>query len=72
MSITKSYFEKQSNKGSSGSDIKLVEKDEILQDDKHIAEELIEYAVSTLDINENSSITNRNFQNVDDPVDRTI
>ena len=72
MSITKSYFEKQSNKGSSRSDIKLVEKDEILQDDKHIAEELIEYAVSTLDINENSSITNRNFQNVDDPVDRAI
>ena len=72
MSITKSYFEKQSNKGSSGSDIKLVEKDEILQDEKHIAEELIEYAVSTLDINENSSITNRNFQNVDDPVDRAI
>ena len=49
-----------------------MEKDEILQDDKHIAEELIEYAVSTLDINENSSITNRNFQNVDDPVDRAI
>ena len=72
MSITKSYFEKQSNKGSSGSDIKPVEKDEILQDDKNIAEELIEYAVSTIDINENSSITNRNFQNVDDPVDRAI
>ena len=72
MSITKSYFEKQSNKGSSGIDIKPVEKDEILQDDKHIAEELIEYAVSTLDIDENSSITNRNFQNVDDPVDRAI
>ena len=29
-------------------------------------------AVSTLDINENSSIINQNFQNVDDQVDRTI
>ena len=49
-----------------------MEKDEILQDDKNIAEELIEYAVSTLHINENSSITNQNFQNVDDRVDRDI
>ena len=43
-----------SNKGSSGSNIKLVEKDEILQDDKKIAEELNTFfkdAVSTLDIN---------------------
>ena len=29
-------------------------------------------AVSTLDINENSSIINQNFQNFDDPVDRAI
>ena len=64
-----------SNKGSSGSNIKLVEKDEILQDDKKIAEELNTFfknAVSTLDINENSSIINQNFQNFDDPVDRAI
>ena len=64
-----------SNKGSSGSNIKLVEKDEILQDDKKVAEELNTFfknAVSTLDINENSSIINQNFQSFDDPVDRAI
>ena len=64
-----------SNKGSSGSNIKLVEKDEILQDDKKIAEELNTFfknAVSTLDINENSSIINQIFLNFDDLVDRAI
>ena len=64
-----------SSKGSSGSNIKLVEKDEILQDDKKMAEELnifFKNAVSTLDINENSSIINQNFQNFDDPVHRAI
>ena len=35
-----SCFGKQSNKGSSGSDMKLVEKDEIRQDDKNLAVEL--------------------------------
>ena len=52
-----------------------MEKDEILQDDKKIAEELNTFfknGVSSLDINENSSITNQNFQNFDDPVDRAI
>ena len=52
-----------------------MEKDEILQDDKKIAEEsntFFKNAVSTLDINENSSIINQNFQNFDDPVDRAI
>ena len=47
----------------------------ILQDDKKIAAELNTFfknAVSTLDINENSSIINQNFQNFDDPVDRAI
>ena len=42
---------------------------------KRNAEELntfLKNAVSTLDINENSSIINQNFQNVDDQVDRTI
>ena len=52
-----------------------MEKDEVLQDDKKIAEELntfLKNVVSTLDINENSSIINQNFQNFDDPVDRAI
>ena len=51
-------------KGSSASNIKLVEKDEILQGDKKIAEELNTFfknAVSALDINENSSIINQNY-----------
>ena len=64
-----------SNKGSSESNIKLVEKDEILQDDKKIAEELNTFfknSVSTLDINENSSIINQIFLNFDDLVDRAI
>ena len=68
----KSFF---SNKGSSGSNVKLVEKDEVLQDDKNFAEELntfLKNAISTLDINKNSSIINQNFQNVDDQVDRAI
>ena len=33
---------------------------------------MFENAVSTLDIDENSSIINQNFQNVDDPADRAI
>ena len=64
-----------SNKGSSETNIKFVEKDEVLQDNKKIAEELNTFfknAVSSLDINENSSIINQNFQNIDDPLDRAI
>ena len=38
-----------------------------MQDDKKVAEEL-----NTLNINENSSNINQNFQNFDDPVDRTM
>ena len=52
-----------------------MEKDEVLQDDKKIAEELNTFfknAVSSLDVNENSSIINENFQNIDDSVDRSI
>ena len=45
-----------------------MEKDEVLQDDKKIATKNF----STLYINENSSIINQNFQNVNDPVDRAI
>ena len=57
------------------SNIKLVEKDEVLQDDKKIAKELIFFfknTVCTLDINEIFSIINQNFQNVDDSVDGAI
>ena len=64
-----------SNKGSSGSNIKLVEKDETLQGDIKIAEELNTFfknVFSALDVSENSSIMNQNFQNFDEPVDRAI
>ena len=64
-----------SNKGSFEGNIKLVEKDEVLQDNKQIAEESNTFsksAVSSLDINENSSIINENLRNIDDPVDRAI
>ena len=45
-----------------------MEKDEVLQNDKKIATKNF----STLYINENFSIINQNFQNVNDPVDRAI
>ena len=64
-----------SNKGSSGSNIKLVGEDEVLQCDGKIAEEFntfLKNAVFSLEINENSSIINQNIQNVDDPVDGLI
>ena len=63
------------NKGSFEGNIKLVEKDEVLQDDKKIAEELNTFfknSVSSLGINKNSSIINQNFRNSDDPVDRAM
>ena len=51
-----------SNKVNYGSRIKLIEKDEVLQDDNLIAKELNKFfknAVSTLNIKENRFITNR-------------
>ena len=52
-----------SNKGSFEDNIKLVEKDEALQGNKKIAEELntLFNAVSLFDINENYRIMNQNF-----------
>ena len=52
-----------------------MEKDEVQQSDKKIAEELntfLKNIVSTLDIDKSSSIINQNFQNVDDSVDTAI
>ena len=49
-----------------------MEKDELLHDDKKIAEELNIFFKNTLDINKNSSILNQNFQNIDDPVGSAI
>ena len=62
-----------SNKGSFGNKIKLVENDELLQDDKNIAEEMNNFfknAVLTLDIKENSYITNHNIPYITDPIEK--
>ena len=64
-----------SNKGSFGNKIKLVENDELLQDDKNIAEEMNNFfknAVLTLDIKENSYITNHNIPYITDPIEKAI
>ena len=69
---TKPFF---SNKGNYGSQIKLVEKDEVLQDDDLIAKELnklFKNAVSTLNIKENSFVINRSLDRVTDPIDKAI
>ena len=64
-----------SNKGSFGNKIKLVENDELLQDDKNIAEEMNNFfknAVLTLDIKENSYTTNHNIPYITDPIEKAI
>ena len=64
-----------SKKGSSGSNIKLVEEHKVLQYHKKIAEEFNTFfknVVFSSEINENSRIINQNIQNVEDPVDRLI
>ena len=64
-----------SNKGNYGSEIKLVEKDEVLKDDDLIAKELNKFfknAVSTLNIKDNRFITNRSSDGITDPVDKAI
>ena len=63
------------NKGNYGSQIKLVEKDEVLQDDELIARELNNFfknAESTWNIKENSFITNRSSGGMTDPIDKAI
>ena len=64
-----------SNKGNYGSQIKLVEKDEVLQEDDLIAKELNEFfknAVSVLNIKENRIITNRSSNFSTEPIDKVI
>ena len=64
-----------SNEVNYGSQIKLVEKDEVLQDDDLIAKELNKFfknAVSTLNIKGNRFITNRSSNGITDPVDKAI
>ena len=55
--------------------MKLVEGDKLLQDDSEVVEELNNFfkeAVSTLDVNENSSIMNLDSINISDPIEKAI
>ena len=60
--------------GSHQGNIKLVEGDELLQDDSEVSRELnfFREAVSTLDVNENSYIINSNSINISDHIERAI
>ena len=63
------------NIGNYRSQITLVEKDEVLQDDDQIAKELNKFfknAVSTSNIKENSFITNKSLDGITDPIDKAI
>ena len=64
-----------SDKGNLRSQIKLIENDELIQNDDKVAETLNTFfknAVSTLDINENSYIVNNESSTILDPVERDI
>ena len=64
-----------SNQGNYRSQIKLAEKDEVLQDNDLIAKELNKFfknAVSALYIKENRFITNRSSDGITDPIDKAI
>ena len=64
-----------SDKGNYGASIKLVEREEVLQNDSEVAEKLNEFfknAVFTLGITENSSVINEEYKNISDPVERAI
>ena len=64
-----------SNKRNYGAHIKLVEKDEVLQDSDLIAKQLNAFfknAVSALNANENNFITNRTSDATTDPIKKAI
>ena len=64
-----------SDKGNYGANIKLVEREQVLQNDSEIAEKLNEFfrnAVSTLGITENSFLINEEYKNISDPVQRVV
>ena len=63
------------NRGSHRGNIKLIERDKLLQDDGEVAEELNNFfkeTVSTLDINENSYILNPDSINISDSIEKAI
>ena len=64
-----------SDKGNYGANIKLVKREQVLQNDSEIAKKLNEFfrnAVSTLGITENSFLINEEYKNISDPVQRAI
>ena len=64
-----------SNKGSFGNKINFVENDELLQDDKNTAEEMTNFfknAILTLNIKENSYITNHNIPYITNLIENAI
>ena len=64
-----------SDKGNLRSQIKLIENDELIQNDDKVAETLNTFfknAVSTLDINENSYIVNNESSTILDPMEKAI
>ena len=59
-----------SNKGSYNANIKLIDKDEIIQNEEKVAETLnsfFENAVSSLKLNENLFVINDEHENIQDP-----
>ena len=64
-----------SSKGSYNANIKLTDKDEIIQNDKNVAETLnsfFENAVSSLKLNENSFVINNEHKNIQEPIEKII
>ena len=64
-----------SSKGSYNANLKLNDKDEIIQNDKKLAETLnsfFENAVSGLKLNENSFVINTELKNIQDPIEKII
>ena len=63
------------DKGNYGANTKLVEGEQVLQNDSEITEKLNEFfknAVSNLGITENSLAINEEYKNISDPVERAI
>ena len=70
--VIKPFF---TNKNTFGRNVKFIEKEEILKDDIEVAEELnlfFSKAVKSLNIAENTYITNRVSDNLEDPLTRAI
>ena len=64
-----------SNKASYNANIKLIDKDEIIQNDEEVGETLnsfFENAIFNLKLNENSFVFNKKHTNIQDPIEKII